>query len=294
MQRTLQDYINKYKPILQSEMKKNLEHLDIPSALKESMLYSLEAGGKRLRPILMLASYQLFQQDIRPVMNSAVALEMVHTYSLIHDDLPAMDNDDYRRGKPTNHKAFDESTAILAGDALLTHSFELIAKDTHLMDTHKVQIMKDLANASGPEGMVGGQFLDLAAEKKQITIKELEHIHHLKTGKLLSFAVKAGALIGHASPYDIHYLNQFAYYLGLIFQVQDDILDIIGDTETMGKPVGSDDELYKSTYPNLLGLDGAMEIKQSYVNKARAALEKTNGTGTTLDFIVDYISSRDH
>src|SRR5699024_5946875 len=196
-----------------------------------------------------------------PVMNSAIALEMIHTYSLIHDDLPAMDDDDYRRGKLTNHKAFDEATAILAGDALLTYSFELIANDSHILDTHKVELIKELSNASGPEGMVGGQFLDLDAENKQVSIHELENIHHLKTGRLLTFAIKAGALIGQATPSEINHLEQFAYYLGLIFQIQDDILDVIGDAERMGKPVGSDSRLNKNTYPNLFRLSGDKKIR---------------------------------
>lgn len=294
MPHVLQDFMKEHKTILHSEMDEQLQHLDIPSELKESMLYSLKAGGKRLRPILLIASFKMYQQDIRSVMSSAIALEMIHTYSLIHDDLPAMDNDDYRRGKLTNHKAFGEATAILAGDALLTYSFRLIANDPFLMDTQKVQLIKDLSNASGPQGMVGGQFLDLEAESKQITIDELENIHRLKTGKLLSFAIKAGALIGQASPSDIMYLEQFAYYLGLIFQVQDDILDVVGDAEKMGKPVGSDSELEKSTYPNLLGLNGAKEVKETYIKKAKSALDKANGLGTTLEYIVDYISKRDH
>jgi len=294
VQYALKDFISEHKSILQAELQKCFEHLDIPNVLKDSMLYSLEAGGKRLRPILLMASFKMFQNDIRPVINTALALEMVHTYSLIHDDLPAMDDDDYRRGKLTNHKAFDEATAILAGDALLTYSFKLIADDSMLMDTHKVQLIKELAEASGPEGMVGGQFLDLDAEEKQVTIQQLERIHHLKTGKLLSFAIKAGALIGQATPSDITHLEQFSFYLGLIFQIQDDILDIVGDANKMGKPVGSDKELEKSTYPNLLGLDGAKDIKHTYVKKAKIALDKAHGTGTTLEYIIDYISSRDH
>lgn len=294
MKQTLRDFINEHQTVLHTEMKGHLENLQIPDELKESMMYSLQAGGKRLRPLLLLASFKMYQQDIRPILKTAIALEMIHTYSLIHDDLPSMDDDDYRRGEPTNHKMFDEATAILAGDALLTYSFELIANDAYLMDTQKAQLIADLSKASGPLGMVGGQFLDLEAENKPLTIAELEHIHTLKTGQLISFAVKSGAYIAHASPSTLSHLEEFSYYIGILFQVQDDILDVVGDAQKMGKPVGSDVEQHKSTYPHLLGLDEAKNMKERYVQYAKSALEKANGLGTLLDLFVDYISSRDH
>lgn len=294
MKQTLQEFIDDYQPFFENEMKAELEHLTIPGELKDSMLYSVQAGGKRLRPLLLFASYNMYTEDFRPAVKTAIALEMIHTYSLIHDDLPAMDDDDYRRGIPTNHKVFGDATAILAGDALLTYSFELIANDTYLMDTHKMQLIQNLSHASGPLGMVGGQFLDVEAENRQVTVNELEHIHTLKTAKLLSFAVKAGALIGHASPGTIRHLEEFSYYIGLLFQVQDDILDVVGKVEKMGKPAGSDAALHKSTYPNLLGLDEARNMKNRYVNYAKSALNNVNGQDTMLDLFVDYIGSRDH
>src|SRR5699024_3377679 len=212
---------------------KRIEHqmnqLNKASRLQKSMPYSYHAGGKRLRLILLLASYEAYQDNVEKAMVVATALEMIHTYSLIHDDLPAMDDDDLRRGQPTNHKVFDEATAILAGDALLTYSFECIAEDSILTNEEKVKLMKWLSRASGPKGMVAGQILDLQAENKAVTIKELEKIHTLKTGELIQFAVIAGAYLGQATEEQLEHLKRFSHYLGLIFQIQDDILDVTGD-----------------------------------------------------------------
>lgn len=225
---------------------KRIEHqmnqLNKASRLQKSMLYSFHAGGKRLRPILLLASYEAYQDNVEKAMVVATALEMIHTYSLIHDDLPAMDDDDLRRGQPTNHKVFDEATAILAGDALLTYSFECISNDPLLSYEEKIKLIQWLSKASGPKGMVAGQMLDLQAEKKVVTLKELEDIHILKTGQLIQFAIVAGAFLGDAPDKDLTYLKEYSYYLGLIFQIQDDILDITGDEDKIGKPTGSDED----------------------------------------------------
>lgn len=187
MQVNLSEYIDKHKTTVCNTLSDHLNKLTIPIKLKESMLYSIEARGKRLRPILLIASYEAYDKgnDVSKVLSSAIAIEMIHTYSLIHDDLPAMDNDDFRRGKPTNHKVFDEATAILAGDALLTYSFENISNDPFLDDKQKIDLIKMLSHSSGPSGMVGGQILDMQAEKDPVTLNELENIHTLKTGKLL-------------------------------------------------------------------------------------------------------------
>ncbi|GAA5415464.1 farnesyl diphosphate synthase [Paraliobacillus ryukyuensis] len=267
--------------------------LSIPETLKESMLYSIQAGGKRLRPLLMIASCESYQGRDEHVLNVAIALEMIHTYSLIHDDLPAMDNDDVRRGKPTNHRKFDEATAILAGDALLTYSFDVIASDLHLTDQQKVYILKRLAEASGPKGMVAGQSLDMHAEDEELSLDHLERIHQLKTGQLLEFAVEIGAYIGGANDEELYALRDYGYYLGLIFQVQDDILDVIGDQELIGKPIGSDEINKKSTYPKLLGLEGAIEKKKHYLVKAKEALVKANLSTSLLESFVTHISERD-
>ncbi|WP_047984182.1 polyprenyl synthetase family protein [Ornithinibacillus californiensis] len=289
----LKDYIEANQKVFQEELSNLLSDVDIPDQLKKSMLYSLEAGGKRLRPILLLASYEAYASDVKRIYRTALALEMIHTYSLIHDDLPAMDDDEYRRGSLTNHKVFGEATAILAGDALLTYSFELITNDPLLSDPEKVYLVKLLSRASGPSGMVAGQILDMEAEDQTINIERLEKIHALKTGELLKFAVTAGAYLGNATEEQIFHLQDFAHYLGLIFQVQDDILDVTGDEKKLGKAVGSDEINNKSTYPKLLGLEGAIEMKNRYAEKAKELLRKANADTSRLSDLTLYISERD-
>src|SRR5690625_1911196 len=231
----LKNYIQERKDEVNQNLKDAFKQLSTPENLKDSMKYSLFAGGKRLRPILLYASYETYNENLKRVGKTATALEMIHTYSLIHDDLPAMDDDDFRRGKLTNHKQFDEATAILAGDALLTYSFELITKDTLLTANEKVFLLNELAKASGPEGMVAGQMLDMESEGKQITVEQLEKIHERKTGRLITFAIIAGAHLAKVQQIQLDELKTYAHYLGLVFQVQDDILDVIGDPEKLGK-----------------------------------------------------------
>lgn len=293
MSTTIEQYIVAGKQTIEENMKHYLTH-NIPEQLYNSMAYSLFAGGKRLRPILLFASYNSFHDNLEKIYRTAAALEMIHTYSLIHDDLPAMDDDDYRRGMLTNHKKFDEATAILAGDALLTYSFELVATDPLLNETEKVYIIRTLANSSGPEGMVAGQILDMEGEKKRLTLEQLERVHELKTGRLISFAVDAGAYLAGATDEQRQYLKQFSHYLGLIFQVQDDILDVIGDEEKLGKPVGSDTVNQKSTYPSLLGLEGAKEKMQEYNEKALTALHQSGAKKQYLEGLLDYFGSREY
>lgn len=290
----LTDYIKQKQQFIHQEIMKYLKKHSMPKQLNESMVYSFTAGGKRIRPILLIASYQAYGKEIDKALTSAIALEMIHTYSLIHDDLPAMDDDELRRGQPTNHKVFDEATAILAGDALLTYSFEILADDPLLTADEKVQLIKSLSFASGPSGMVAGQMLDMEAENTTITLEALEEIHQLKTGKLLMFAIWAGAYLGGATKDQLNHLENFAYYLGLIFQVQDDILDVTGDPEKLGKPVGSDIDNEKSTYPSLLGLDGAITQKKLYVEKAKQSLTKAGANQSYLLFLTDYLTERDH
>ncbi|WP_404452967.1 polyprenyl synthetase family protein [Virgibacillus necropolis] len=294
MQATLNSFLDENKRFIQQELYNALNQIDIPQNLKESMLYSIEAGGKKLRPILLIASFDTYGDDKRNIIAPAIALEMIHTYSLIHDDLPAMDDDDIRRGKPTNHIVFDEATAILAGDALLTYSFELLATDSYLTDKQKVFLIRELSKASGPRGMVAGQLLDMEAENKKVALEQLERIHALKTGELIKFAIKSGAYIGNATEKQLEHLDQFAYYLGLIFQVQDDILDVTGNQEVIGKPVGSDEDNNKSTYPKLLGNQGAVEQKEKYVQLAKKALHNANATDSYLMMLTDYFSTRNH
>ena len=289
---SIEQYIQQGKDTIEREMKRYLTK-NIPQKLYESMAYSLFAGGKRLRPVLLFASFQSFVNRVEKAFRTAAALEMIHTYSLIHDDLPAMDDDDYRRGMLTNHKRFDEATAILAGDGLLTFSFQIVNEDPLLTAEEKVYITKQLAEASGPAGMVAGQVLDIEGERKQLTLEELETVHRLKTGKLITFAVEAGAYLAGATEEQREHLQTFSDYLGLIFQVQDDILDVVGDPDKLGKPVGSDSENEKSTYPNLLGLEGAKLKRAEYEKLALEALERSGATGSYLVELVKYFGNRE-
>ncbi|WP_217586666.1 polyprenyl synthetase family protein [Lentibacillus saliphilus] len=291
---SLDQFFKTYKTEVENRMIHFLEDLNSTAQLKEAMRYSVNAGGKRIRPLLLMASYLAYAKDVEKTYSSAAALEFIHTYSLIHDDLPAMDDDDIRRGKPTNHKAFDEATAILAGDALLTYSFEIVAQDDLLSDREKVYLIKLLSETSGPNGMVAGQVLDMAAESKYVDLEALETIHKLKTGELLKFAVRAGAYLGQATDEQISHLDQYAHYMGLIFQVQDDILDVIGEENKIGKPVKSDEGNLKSTYPQLLGIDGAIQQKERYAALAKEALQNANADESYLFQLIDYFSKRDH
>ncbi|MBA2173646.1 polyprenyl synthetase family protein [Halobacillus locisalis] len=258
------------------------------------MLYSIKAGGKRLRPILLMATADAFGAKPEKTMAVAAALEMIHTYSLIHDDLPAMDNDDLRRGKPTSHKQFDEATAILAGDALLTLSSQIITEDPTLTDAERVFLVRELSKASGARGMVEGQMQDMLSEDKAITLEQLEWIHTNKTGQLLKFAIVAGAYIGEGSPEQLADMTKMGEALGLIFQIQDDILDVTGDADKLGKPVGSDEGNHKSTYPQLLGLEGAKKQKDHYVELAQRTLLKVNISESVLSELIFHLSKRDH
>lgn len=233
--------------------------LEILSSLKEgrikdAMIYSMMAGGKRLRPILLLQTLKCYEVDYRPYIDIACAIEMIHTYSLIHDDLPGMDDDDLRRGKPTCHKQFDEATAILAGDALLNESMNVIL-GMELDDKLKCQILKALYHASGMNGMIYGQQQDLYFEDKAASLEQLQDVHHYKTGALISVCFEIAGLI--AKPDELKPLTQLGFDLGLAFQIQDDILDVTSDTKTLGKPVGSDESNHKSTYVTLMGLESS-------------------------------------
>lgn len=226
------------------------------SKVKEAMLYSLQAGGKRIRPFIVLQVIRAYNQNYHDYIDIACALEMIHTYSLIHDDLPGMDNDDLRRGKPTCHKQFGEATAILAGDGLLNEAVNIIIK-TSLASDLKIALISCLYQASGISGMIYGQELDIENENKKLSIDKLNTIHHYKTGKLLSCAFQLGGLI--ASPQDVKVLKEIGYKVGLAFQIQDDILDVISDSKTLGKPVGSDASNHKETYTTLIGVEASQK-----------------------------------
>lgn len=270
---------------------------DVPDQLREAMRYSLLAGGKRIRPVLTLATVEALGQDPEKALEIACAIEMIHTYSLIHDDLPAMDDDDYRRGKLTNHKVFGEATAILAGDALLTEAFGWMAQgsDKAGLSSHVMaQLFREASSMAGIYGMVGGQLSDMEAEKQRVDLGELQSIHRRKTGALIVLAVRAGALVGGANKDLLEALTDYAYYLGLAFQIQDDILDVVGDQEKLGKPVGSDQNNEKSTYPALLGLEGAKEkLKLTSQQAVDAIRTRSDLDPAKLLKIVDYLLHRD-
>jgi geranylgeranyl diphosphate synthase, type II len=292
---TLSSYLEDRKLKLEQNLTAYVEPLAVPRQLKDSMLYSLQAGGKRLRPMLLFATIEGFGNNYEQSIPIACAIEMIHTYSLIHDDLPAMDNDDMRRGKPTNHKVYGEATAILAGDALLTYAFEIITdmNETTITPLQKLRLIKELAKAAGPEGMVGGQAADMEGEKKNLSLDELEYIHNHKTGDLLSYSIIAGAILANASQNDVENLRNFSKHLGLAFQIKDDILDIEGSVEQLGKPVGSDLNNEKSTYPKLLGIDGAKNKLDNHISKAKEYLYNVSINSEKLELLVDYIMHRD-
>jgi geranylgeranyl diphosphate synthase type II len=292
----LDTFSTEYKQLLEGELRKLVNHLDAPKIIKESMLYSLEAGGKRIRPLLLFATLDAFGLEPIRGLQTAAAIEMIHTYSLIHDDLPCMDDDDLRRGKPTNHKVFGEAMAVLAGDALLTYSFEVIGNTPghYVSPDIKVKLIMEMAKAAGTEGMVGGQVADMLGEEQDLSLEELEYIHIHKTGKILAFCVKAGALIAGATETEQSSLSGFAHHLGLAFQIRDDILDLEGNEDLIGKPVGSDEANHKSTYPQLLTMAGAKEALAAHIQEAKQYLMKTNLNTAILLEITDLVASRDH
>ncbi len=264
------------------------------SKLYRAMRYSLFAGGKRIRPILVLAACEAVGGKEAEAMNTACAFECIHTYSLVHDDLPSMDNDDLRRGKPTCHKKFDEATAILAGDALLTFAFQLIAESA-LNGADKAEasrVVLEAANGAGPAGMVGGQMVDIESEGLEISFAELEKIHILKTGALLRAAVRGGAILGGAGKDELSSLTRYGESIGLAFQIADDILDIEGTQGEIGKAVGADVRLKKATYPAFIGLEESKERSRELVDRAVDSLESFGPSAEPLRQIARYIVDR--
>ena len=262
--------------------------------LSQSMRYSLTGGGKRIRPVLALASAEASGGDPAQALAAAGAIELIHTYSLIHDDLPAMDDDDYRRGRLSNHKAFGEANAILAGDALLTYAFELLAQPSTVALDRQLRVIREVAEAAGRLGMVGGQVADLAGEGQKLTLVAIERIHQAKTGALLTVAARSGGILAGGSETQIAALTRYAQALGLAFQIKDDILDVEGDSDVLGKLVGSDAKQNKSTYPALLGLEGAKEHLNNMVMEAKRALEPLGERAVFLHDLAEYIAQRQY
>ncbi|MDO5009614.1 MAG: polyprenyl synthetase family protein [Intestinibacter bartlettii] len=262
----------------------------------KAMNYSLSAGGKRLRPILTLEASKIVGGNEKDAIPFAMAIEMIHTYSLIHDDLPAMDNDDFRRGKPTNHKVFGDGMATLAGDALLNYAFEIMLRESIGKKNPDIRLkaIYEIARGAGIYGMIGGQVVDIESEDKAIEKEKLDFIHMNKTAAMIVGCMRAGAIIGYASEEDLQNITKYAKNIGLAFQIVDDILDIVGDTKILGKPVGSDLENHKSTYPALIGLDESRKVAINLIEEAKDSIKKLSGDTSFLEGLADYIISRDH
>lgn len=266
------------------------------TTVHESMRYSLMAGGKRIRPIITIAACEMLGGSEKMAMPTAVATEMIHTMSLIHDDLPCMDNDDLRRGKPTNHKVFGDDIAVLAGDGLLSYAFEYIARYTKTSDVPAERILDVVARAGkcvGALGLVGGQVVDIQSEgKKDVTVETLQWIHEHKTAALLEFCVVGGGILGGATPDEVKRLSKFAMNIGLAFQIIDDILDVTADSATLGKTAGKDLLVDKATYPKLLGMEASKKRADDLITEAKAQLEPWGDKAAALNGLADFITAR--
>ncbi len=292
----LKIYLSKRKELVDAALE---DCFPVPCGLEKRVLeaarYSLFAGGKRLRPILCLAASEVVGGSVEEVMPVACALEMIHTYSLIHDDLPAMDNDDFRRGKPTNHKVFGEATAVLAGDALLTEAFDFVSgtKVGGKVSAEKLlSVVALLVRASGYRGMIGGQIIDLECENRTVDIATVEYMHIHKTGALLSASLEVGALLGGGSDDRIEALKRYGHHLGLAFQITDDLLDVEGEAQEMGKKPGSDAAKNKKTYPAILGIAHSREAAREHVEGALDALTSFDDKAEPLRAIARYLLVR--
>ena len=294
MNEYLQHFIKHHVPNIESHMYNLVKELQGPQVLKESMLYSLEAGGKRIRPLFVAAVCEMFNKKQHAMYTVGAAIEIIHTYSLMHDDLPCMDDDDMRRGKPTNHKVFGEAVAVLAGDALNSMAFGLLATMPNVSSEQRLELVAMLSQYAGAEGMVGGQVLDMEGEKRQLKLAELENVHVNKTGALLRFSIESGAVLCNATREEREALVEYAHHIGLAFQIQDDILDIEGTSEQLGKTAGKDIESDKSTYPALLTLDGAKQKLVEHYDLAIAALDRLTVDSMLLREIAKYIVRRNN
>ncbi|MBQ2266244.1 MAG: polyprenyl synthetase family protein [Clostridia bacterium] len=281
-----------YKPIIENRIDELLPETDSPyNEVVKASRYSLKLGGKRIRPIIMMEFCRLFGGDYKNALDFAIALEMIHTYSLIHDDLPCMDNDDFRRGKPSCHKAFSEDMALLAGDALLTEAFS-VAANADVDDSVKVKAVLTLSQMAGFSGMLGGQVIDLSFVKNPPDLEALCDMYARKTGCLLRAAAIIGATVGGANEVDVNNADLFAQKVGLAFQIIDDILDVVADPELLGKPVGSDDKNQKTTFVSLLGLEGAKIEAKKLTDEALLILDGFNGNTENMKAITKYLLDR--
>jgi geranylgeranyl diphosphate synthase type II len=291
----MESYLDSKRMLINTQLDKILQSPSNSSRLMEAIHYSLMANGKRLRPVLCIAAAEVVGGQTKDVLKVACALEMIHTYSLIHDDLPAMDNDDVRRGKPTCHIAFDEASAILAGDALLTLAFQLLSAVEISNGSQAVtwlRIIHRIADAAGYRGMIAGQMKDIASETKLLNMEELEELHALKTGALIEASIYSGATLGGGRQEQIDQLGIYAKNIGLAFQIKDDILNVEGDPALLGKAVGTDKIRQKNTYPYLMGLEKSKSFAEDLVIRALQAIESFDSKADPLRAIANFIVQR--
>lgn len=289
----LKNRVNKIEQILNEYMPKEEGY---QKKIFESMNYSLKAGGKRLRPILTLEACKIVGGEEEDAIAFAVAIEMIHTYSLIHDDLPALDNDDLRRGRKTNHKVYGEAMAILAGDGLLNYAYEIMLKESiGKNDPGKyLKAINEIAKSAGIYGMIGGQVVDIESEGKKIDMDKLDFIHMNKTAAIIIGCMRAGAIIGNATDKQLEDITKYAKNIGLSFQIVDDILDIVGDEAKLGKNVGSDIDNEKSTYPSLIGLERSKEVANQLIKEAKASINQISKDNAFLNGLAEYIVDREY
>lgn len=287
----LNEKLTKYNNLVELKMREYLAKKEIPAELQDAMSYSVFAGGKRLRPALVLASSELFCNDLSKALPFACAIEFIHTYSLVHDDLPSMDNDDYRRGRLTSHKVFGEDKAILAGDGLLSYAFDIMLKNC--TDINTLKAAKYISEAAGVNGMVAGQWVDVSSNGKKIDEKTMHYIHMNKTAALIIGAIKAGAACGGAGEKDIAHMEEYGREIGYTFQIIDDILDVVGDEESLGKATGSDAANQKTTYVTLFGLEGAKKQAEMHTNIALKIMEQYGEKSVFFTELALFLLSRD-
>lgn len=292
----LKKYLEQKREIIDEALNQYLPpETEYPQTIHEAMRYSVFAGGKRLRPILVIAAAEVVGGRAEKVLPTACAIELIHTFSLIHDDLPAIDNDDYRRGKLTCHKVFGEDMAILAGDGLLTHAFQLLAQNSEIKTINKEAmplVIKEVAAAIGTLGLIGGEVVDIQSEGKEIDLPRLEYIHSHKTGALISISLKVGAMLVDAQEEEMEALFQYGKLIGLAFQIVDDILNVEGDEVQLGKPVGSDLRQKKATYPALFGIEASRQKARRLVEEAKKELEIFGEKGEILRLLADFVVER--
>ena len=291
-----QVYLKEKTDFFETELKKELQKLSYPETIAKGMEYAILNGGKRLRPFLLFATLELLNQNIEKGVKSAIALEMIHSYSLVHDDLPALDNDDYRRGKLTTHKVFGEAEGILIGDSLLTHAFYVLSQKNlkFLSSEQIVNIISKTSEYAGINGMIGGQMIDIESENKKIDLETLKYIHSHKTGKLIKLPIEIACIIANVEKDKREVLEEYADLIGIAFQVKDDILDVEGTFEDLGKPVGSDIDLHKATYPSILGMEESKKILNDTVEKAKEIIKNNFGEekGEILISLADFIKNK--